>query len=140
MKPIVLIFMLFSFISNSHAQSFERKVIAAAGKETSNGSSSHSMIYTVGEPMIYFAANSSNILNNGFIQPIPSSVINPIAPSGLVLANGDIVVYPNPFGNYLMVNGPEENEEEIKVQLIDQQGKSLFFKSVFLAGTIYSAE
>jgi hypothetical protein len=47
-----------------------------------------------------------------------------------VLANGDIVVYPNPFGNYLMVNGPEENEEEIKVQLIDQQGKLVLDEQV----------
>jgi hypothetical protein len=111
----------------TYGQSFDRKVIASAGKDASNGASlsmnAYYMAYTVGEPLIYGGSSSTNKLNNGFIQPFPNATINPNTPSGLILANGDILVYPNPFGNYLMVDGPEENEEEIKVQLIDQQGK-----------------
>jgi hypothetical protein len=111
----------------TYGQSFDRKVIASAGKDASNGASlsmnAYYMAYTVGEPLIYGGSSSTNKLNNGFIQPFPNATINPSTPSGLILANGDILVYPNPFGNYLMVDGPEENEEDIKVQLIDQQGK-----------------
>ena len=118
----------------TYGQSFDRKVIASAGKDASNGASlsmnAYYMAYTVGEPLIYGGSSSTNKLNNGFIQPFPNATINPSTPSGLILANGDILVYPNPFGNYLMVDGPEENEEDIKVQLIDQQGKLILDQHV----------
>jgi len=108
-----------------NAQSFERKVVATAGKETNNGLTAISkmlMTYTIGEPLIYGKSNSNYTLRNGFIQPIGITPISPPPTSGMVLAPGDIAVYPNPFGTYLMLNSQEESEDKLSVQLIDQQG------------------
>ena len=129
---LILVFLTITFIS-LNAQSFDRKVFASAGKDANNGITGTSgmlMAYTIGEPMIYRGANTSFSLNNGFIQPIGVSAIAPPAPSGLILANGDLVVYPNPFGIFITVNGPEENEDEIKVQLIDLQGKIILDQQI----------
>jgi hypothetical protein len=127
MKLSGLVFFLLITLNGLIAQSFDRKVIASAGKETSNGSAlamnAMYMTYTIGEPIIYKGSNSTFQLNNGFIQPYPNATINPITPSGMMQAKGELVVYPNPFGTFIMVNGPSENEEEVKVQLIDLQGK-----------------
>ena len=123
------LFMFFCLALNAQ----DRKVIACAGRDISNGltgTSQYFMTYTMGEPIIRGGSTGGNNISNGFIQPFPGSTINPISPSGLVLANGDIAVYPNPFGTFLMVNGPAENEEEIKVQLIDQQGKLILDEQV----------
>jgi hypothetical protein len=48
----------------------------------------------------------------------------------MILQSGDIAVYPNPFGTYLMINGWEESEEHVNVQLIDQQGKLILQKDI----------
>ena len=115
------------------SQSFERKVVASAGKETNNGLAGTSkmlMTYTIGETLINGKSNSSYNLSNGFIQPIGITPISPPATSGMVLAPGDIAVYPNPFGTYLMLNGQEESEEKVSVQLIDQQGKLILQQSI----------
>jgi hypothetical protein len=114
------------FCSAYYAQ--DRKVISCAGKEAVT--STHNMSYTVGEPITFTGANSSNILNSGFNQPSPPIVINPIGPSAFVLANGDLKVYPNPFGTYIVLNGPVENEEPIKVQLIDFNGRLILEDNV----------
>jgi len=119
--------------SLSSAQSFERKVFATAGKETNNGlpgTSKMFMTYTIGETLINGKSNSSYSLSNGFIQPIGITPISPPPPSGIVLASGDIAVYPNPFGTYLMLNGQEESEEKVSVQLIDQQGKLILQEAI----------
>jgi hypothetical protein len=116
-----------------NAQSFERKVVATAGKETNNGLTGTSkmlMTYTIGEPLIYGKSNSNYSLSNGFIQPIGITPISPPPPSGIVLSSGDIAVYPNPFGTYLMLNGQEESEEKVSVQLIDQNGKLILQESI----------
>ena len=129
MKLTNYLIIMFSFflIREINSQSFERKVIASAGRETSNGATlamnAMYMTYTIGEPIIYNGSNTTDQLNNGFIQPYPNATINPTAPSGLMQASGELVVYPNPFGTFIMVNGPSESEEEVKVQLIDLQGK-----------------
>lgn len=119
--------------SLSFSQTFERKVFATAGKETNNGlvgTSKMLMTYTIGETLINGKSNSSYNLSNGFIQPIGITPISPPATSGMVLAPDDIAVYPNPFGTYLMLNGQEESEEKVSVQLIDQQGKLILQQSI----------
>jgi hypothetical protein len=88
------------------------------------------MTYTIGETLIYGKSNSNYSLGNGFIQPIGIAPISPPPTSGLVLSPGDIAVYPNPFGTYLMLNGQEESEEKVSVQLIDQQGKLILNEAI----------
>jgi len=108
------------------AQSFDRKVIASAGRDANNGLTGLSqrfMTYTIGEPIIYRGANSSRQLNNGFIQPIGISAVSPPPPSGISQVTNEIAIYPNPFGTFITLNTSEQQEESIRVQLIDINGK-----------------
>lgn len=130
MKKLLLSILIGLSSAIIFAQNRDRKVFACAGKEARNSSMTYNMIYTVGEPLTFTGANSSNILNSGFNQPSPPIVINPIGPSAFVLANGDLKVYPNPFGTYIVLNGPVENEEPVKVQLIDFNGKLILEDNV----------
>jgi len=88
------------------------------------------MTYTIGEPIIYIGSNSSNSFSNGFIQPIGIKAISPPASSALVLADGEIAVYPNPFGTFITVNTNTEVEDEISVQLIDINGKLILNEQI----------
>lgn len=132
MKNFFLVIFLYLYSFFTFSQSVDRKVIASAGRDAQNGTgfSAKFMTYTIGEPLIYGKSNSSYSLSNGFIQPIGISAIAPPSPTGLILASGDIAVYPNPFGTYLMLNGQEESEQEVSVQLIDQQGKLILQKTL----------
>ena len=115
------------------AQSFDRKVFASAGRDANNGLTGLSqrfMTYTIGEPIIYRGANSIYSINNGFIQPIGiTSTVQPRFYQS-VLAKGDIAVYPNPFGTYITLNTSEQQEEAIRVQLIDINGKLILQEEI----------
>lgn len=133
MKTILFVLCILINLSITHAQSLERKVIASAGKDASNGQtglSQYRMAYTIGEPLIYGGTAGTTKISNGFIQPIGITAVAPPSPSGMILQSGDIAVYPNPFGTYLMINGWEESEENVNVQLIDQQGKLILQKDI----------
>lgn len=117
------IFWFNSFLAQTNA---DRKVIASAGRDANNGLTGLSqrfMTYTIGEPIIYRGANSSYSLGNGFIQPIGITAVSPPAPTSLSLSNGDVAIYPNPFGTYITINANKQQEEAIRVQLIDINGK-----------------
>ena len=116
-----------------NAQSFDRKIFASAGKDANNGLTGLSqrfMTYTIGEPIIYKGANATYSFSNGFIQPIGITPTAPPASSGMVLANGDIAVYPNPFGTFVTLNTNSDVEDEISVQLIDINGKLILNEQI----------
>ena len=128
---LYLTFFLLNF--SISAQSFDRKVIASAGKDANNGLiglKERFMTYTIGEPIIYRGSNSSNSLGNGFIQPIGIIATSSPPSTGLGLFNGDIAVYPNPFGTFITINTNTEVEEEISVQLIDINGKLILNEQI----------
>ena len=132
-KSYLLLFLFVIAWNVFLAQSFDRKVFATAGRDASNGltgTAGRRMTYTIGEPIIYRGSNTAYSLSNGFIQPIGISPVAPPSPSGMVLAPGDIAVYPNPFGSYLMLNGQEESQEEVSLQLIDMQGKLILQQAI----------
>ncbi|MEN9302997.1 MAG: hypothetical protein RL264_1426 [Bacteroidota bacterium] len=117
------VFWFNSFLAQTNA---DRKVIASAGRDANNGLTGLSqrfMTYTIGEPIIYRGSNSTRQLNNGFIQPIGITAVSPPNSSSIPLLNGEIAVYPNPFGTFITVNTSEQQEEAIRVQLIDINGK-----------------
>lgn len=133
MLKINLFFTFLLLALTLSAQSFDRKVIASAGRDANNGLvglSKRFMTYTIGEPIIYRGSNNSNSFSNGFIQPIGITPTAPPPSSGMVLAPGDIVVYPNPFGTFITVNTNTEVEEEISVQLIDINGKLILNEQI----------
>ena len=130
---VASIFIFICSITYLNAQSFDRKVFASAGRDANNGLTGLSkrfMTYTIGETIIYKGSNSTRQLNNGFIQPIGITPISPPPPSGMILANGDIAVYPNPFGTFITLNVSSEIEEAIRVQLIDINGKLILQEEI----------
>lgn len=130
----VKLYLSFTLLTLSlSAQSFDRKVIASAGRDANNGLTGLSqrfMTYTIGEPIIYRGSNSSYSLGNGFIQPIGIAAVSPPATTSLALSNGDIAIYPNPFGSYIEINSKQVNQEEIMVQLIDLNGKLILQEQI----------
>lgn len=124
------VFWFNSFLAQTNA---DRKVIASAGRDANNsltGLSQRFMTYTIGEPIIYRGANSSRQLNNGFIQPIGISAVSPPAPSGISQVTNEIAIYPNPFGTFITLNTSEQQEEAIRVQLIDLNGKLILQEEI----------
>jgi hypothetical protein len=133
MLKVNLYLIFFLLTLSLSAQSFDRRVIASAGRDANNGLTGLSqrfMTYTIGEPIIYRGSNSTRQLNNGFIQPIGITPVAPPPSSGMVLANGDIAVYPNPFGTFVSLNTNNEVEDEISVQLIDINGKLILNEQI----------
>jgi hypothetical protein len=127
MRKLLLTFILLFILVGVFAQSFERKVIASAGQELKNNavlfSSVRFMTYTIGEPLIFGGTATSNRINNGFIQPAGISAVGQPAVSSLAEVNNPFVVYPNPSADCFMVEAPEESNERVHLQLIDQNGK-----------------
>jgi hypothetical protein len=91
----------------------DRRIVASAGRDLTT--STYLMTFTVGEPIIYGGYNSNYQLSNGFIQPYPNSSINSMYP--------ELKVYPNPFGTFIMLNGSAESDDQVRVQIIDLNGK-----------------
>ncbi len=123
--------LLFSFLflitSQVSAQSFDRKVFAAAGKDAKNPAflllNIRYMTYTIGEPIIQGASTPAYSVGNGFIQPAGITAVGPPAVTAITQINDAYSVYPNPFNEQLVVGAPEESVEVVKLQLIDQNGK-----------------
>jgi hypothetical protein len=117
----------FIFMNHTHAQSFDRKVVASAGKDAKNQAILYQniryMTYTIGEPIIFGAATPAYRLGNGFIQPAGISAVAPPAVTAITQQNDTYLVYPNPFDEELMIAAPEESVDTVKLQLIDQHGK-----------------
>ena len=128
MNNLLLFFVfIFFFTKNTSAQFFERKVFASAGQESKNNavlfSAVRYMTYTIGEPLIFGGTASSNRINNGFIQPAGISAVGQPAVTTIAEVNNPFVVYPNPSADCFMVEAPEEINERVHLQLIDQNGK-----------------
>ena len=105
----------------------DRVVYAAAGRwaAPSTGSTAINdkiVVYTIGEPIIYGGQVGTNFIHNGFEQP---DKLIPIGPSVVMLdkPNPTFKVYPNPSTTYSIIEGPEEQKDLIKLQLLDLNAK-----------------
>ena len=128
----ILFFLLIgSLWLNSYAQMDKRRVMASAGRIAKNLQPSpfgtnYIMSYTLGEPFIYVntpLGYASTRVCNGFQQP---DALIPVGPGVVVQMPTQPVfkIYPNPFDAYSIVEAPKEYEEqELKLQLIDANGK-----------------
>lgn len=143
---IILLLTLIICVTTSYSQIDNRRVIASAGKIAKKITptlfgTSYIMSYTVGEPFIYvgtLVGNSTTRMYNGFQQP---NVHNPVGP-GVVVAMPTLPIfkiYPNPFDHYSIIEVPKEYEEqELKLQLIDANGKLIF--EDFMKGARHKAD
>jgi hypothetical protein len=126
--PVILSLLL---LVTSYSQS-NLKVMASAGRVAKNLNPlvfgpNYTMSYTVGEPFIYTGTLVSNKrFFNGFQQP---DAMVPIGPGvvGQMPTQPIFKIYPNPFDSYSIIEAPKEYEEvELKLQLIDGNGKLVF--------------
>lgn len=105
----------FAFPMAAAAQSLTPTVIASGGNHAS--ASGVQLSYTIGETVITTVNGGSNILTQGFHQPleIVSGIVEGIIP-------GEIKVYPNPAAVEVFIETNLDNEQLSGV-LTDVQGR-----------------
>ena len=128
MKTTFLFFLLLassSLIAQTNMP--DRVVCAAAGRWASPSTgftaiNDKIVVYTIGEPIIYGGQVGTNFIHNGFEQP---DKLIPISPTVVMLdkPNPTFKVYPNPATTYSIIEGPEEQKDPIKLQLLDVNAK-----------------
>jgi hypothetical protein len=106
------------------AQSVTPEVIASAGEHFDNGNVQLS--WTLGEVMIDTYDNGTNILTQGFHQPMLT-----VTAVDETLADVRLSLYPNPTSDYLNIE-LGNNDKDINLQLYDMGGK-LIHKAVINA-------
>lgn len=109
--------------------SFERKVIASAGREAKNNTTLYSniryMTYTIGETVIHGGTAGTNRISNGFIQPDGIAPTSQPGTTAIEEVERPFAVYPNPFTDVFIIEAPQEQTESVRIQLIDANGKLL---------------
>lgn len=125
-KNFLLITILICWISTTFGQGPERGVYATAGKvakcQTLISGSTNTVSYTIGEPIVKWSNVGGKRIHNGFQQPDQNFVVSPNV-SGMSVSDPSFLIYPNPFNNYTIIQGPDEQKGTTKIQLIDQNGK-----------------
>ncbi len=105
----------------------DRVVYAAAGRWASPATgfsfiNNKIMAYTIGEPIIFGGQVGNRFIHNGFEQP---DKLVPISPTIVMMdkPNPTFKVYPNPTTTFSIIEGPEEQKDPIKLQLLDVNAK-----------------
>jgi hypothetical protein len=133
MKTGLFIILVLHFLT-LNAQTDKRRVMASAGRIAKNLTptmfgNNYIMSYTLGEPFIYVntpIGYTNTRMCNGFQQP---DALIPVGPgtSALLPSNPVFNIYPNPFDSYSIIEAPKEYEDqELKLQLIDANGKLVY--------------
>jgi len=125
MKFSALVFLAALPIVGS-AQSVTPEVVASAGEHFDNGTIQLS--WTLGEVMIDTYDNGTNILTQGFHQPMLT--VTSIEEN---LSNIRMNLYPNPTSEFLNIE-LGNNDKDINLQLFDMNGK-LIHRDVITANT-----
>lgn len=117
--PVFVVYLLFTgFMAGG------QEVITSAGDFHSTGS--HSLSWTIGEPVIETFSAGSSVLTQGFQQPILISVSIYENPE----LNFDISAFPNPTSDYLNVVISGGNYDDMIYSLFDVTGKLLDSKEI----------
>ncbi len=101
-----------------------QEVISTAGNqgETTSGS----LNWTVGEPVIVTISNGTNTLTQGFQQSkLTVTAIKDLKDSGIELS-----VYPNPTNNFLSIEVKTDKQINLLLSLIDLNGKLILQKKM----------
>jgi hypothetical protein len=109
---------LLLFAVNVSAQSLEKRVIGSAG--TSASGSNVTVDYTIGETVVSTISNSSNILTQGFHQPVSGTV------SIAEVSAFSYKVFPNPFTDLLQVELSVGQTSLVKLWLSDLYGRMVY--------------
>ena len=103
---------------------YAQEVVSTAGShgETTSGSLS----WTVGEPIIETITNESNTLTQGFQQSeLTVTAINDLQTSGIELS-----VYPNPTNSFLFIEVKTDKPRDLCLNLFDLNGKLILQKKI----------
>ena len=120
MKHYLLILLILLCATSLQAQ----EVVTTAGSygETTSGSLS----WTVGEPVIETITNGTNTLSQGFQQSkLAVTAINDLKFPGIELS-----VYPNPTNNYLTIEVKTDKQRDLLLSLFDINGKLILQKKM----------
>ena len=115
-----MIWLFLIFLQGIHSQELKRQMLASAGSSqlVSSQAGTYFIQQSVGQHSVigsYRAAN--NELRQGFVQVLPAIVLGG-DPNEL-----EVVVYPNPFTNGVVVNFEQGLEDEISVAIFDMSGR-----------------
>jgi hypothetical protein len=125
MRKRILIFSIFLWTTaNCFGQSIDRDVVSTSGGYANN--SDLSVSWTIGEPVTETFASNNFVLYQGFQQgeyivEVPESNENGI---------NDIYidVYPNPAGDFLVVDFKDPDKSNFTLNLYSLNGKKIFSK------------
>ena len=101
-----------------------QEVVTTAGSygETSSGSLS----WTVGEPVIETITDGTNTLTQGFQQSkLTVTAINDLKVPGIELS-----VYPNPTNNFLSIEVKTDKQRDLLLSLLDLNGRLILQKKM----------
>ena len=128
MKSLLLsFFMLVTGMFFSQNTTIWRMVFASAGQVANPVTgltlvNNKVMTYTIGEPIIHGGLVGTRYMHNGFEQP---DMLVPIGGGVVMLQkpNTPFKIYPNPATVYSIVEGPEEQKDPVRLQLMDMNAK-----------------
>jgi hypothetical protein len=115
---VIIAFFLFGIAI--HAQ----EVVSSAGSyvETTSGSLS----WTVGEPVIETITDGTNTLTQGFQQSkLTVTAINDLKVSGI-----ELFVYPNPTNSFLSIEVKTDKQRDLLLSLFDINGRLILQKKM----------
>lgn len=125
MKKLLLILIL-SGIYLVNAQSLKQQTLGLAGKSQviQTNAGSYFLLESIGQSSVIrtFKFNE-NELRQGFVQPLPAIVLDG-DPNDL-----EVIVYPNPFVNGVVVNLENGLKGNIEMQLFDISGRLVLSNS-----------
>lgn len=128
MKTLLFTFaLLLTGVSFAQNTTSWRMVFASAGR-VANPATGLSLInnkvmtYTIGEPIIHGGLVGTRYMHNGFEQP---DMLVPVGGGVVMLQkpNTPFKIYPNPATVYSIVEGPEEQKDPVRLQLMDMNAK-----------------
>src|SRR5215211_1218335 len=120
--PVLLPALIVLTITSASAQSITSSVINTSGNSYTEGY--YSLDWSVGEMAIIEsmnAANGSNVITNGFLQPNGLAAI-----TGRNFDADEIKILPNPTYDNFEINLLTTQQGNINIQVFDGNGKNIF--------------
>jgi hypothetical protein len=108
----------------------QQQVVSSAGNFHANASGSIS--WTLGELAVETLTTAGNILTQGFQQ----SRLTVTGIGDLPILDYEIVVFPNPASDHLIIRTDKEQHENLYYQLYDLSGKLIVQDRIRETGTI----
>ena len=124
MKKIILIAISIPICDCIYSQSISPEVYATSGEHYTGTNATLS--WTIGESVIETFSGTNAILTQGFQQSQYSITSIEEVPDNTY----KICVYPNPAIDLININIQSVDKSSFKVELIDLQGKRLFYQNI----------